>query len=128
MRKWKNHFVNPNNNEDPFYDMFEDWALIESSFAQQYGIRLRREEMSWDEFCTLLSGLKPDTPLGSIVSIRSETDKDILKHFTKEQHRIRNEWKRKHIKVVTNKEEYNQSMKMFEQMFANLSKVGGQNG
>lgn len=95
MRKQKNDFANPTNKEDPFYDIFEDWTLIESSFAQQYGIRLRKEEMSWDEFSSLLSGLKPDTPLGNIVSIRSETNKDILKHFTKEQ---------KKLEVIGNKE------------------------
>ncbi len=49
--------------------------------------------MSWGEFCTLLAGIMPETPLGQIVSIRSEDDKETLKHFTPEQHRIRNEWR-----------------------------------
>nr|DAY85575.1 MAG TPA: Guanine nucleotide exchange factor synembryn [Caudoviricetes sp.] len=35
----------------------------------------------------------PETPLGQIVSIRSEEDKDMLKNFTKEQHKIRNDWR-----------------------------------
>lgn len=48
--------------------------------------------MPWQEFIDLLSGLGPDTPLGRIVSIRLEDDDDILKYFTKDQHRIRNEW------------------------------------
>lgn len=48
--------------------------------------------MKWLEFKQLLSGLGPDTVLGRIVSIRAEDDKDILKHFSREQHRIRNEW------------------------------------
>lgn len=51
--------------------------------------------MDWGEFCTLLKGIMYKTPLGQVVSIRSEEDKDILKNFTKEQHRIRNEWKTK---------------------------------
>ena len=60
----------------------------------QYGIRLRNErEMSCSEFQPLLIGIMPKTPLGQIVSIRSEEDKEILKNFTKEQHRIRNEWR-----------------------------------
>jgi len=60
----------------------------------QYGIRLRNEpEMSWSEFQTLLIGIMPKTPLGQIVSIRSEEDKEMLKNFTEEQHRIRNEWR-----------------------------------
>lgn len=127
MRKQKNSFATPRN-DDPFYDIFEDWSLIESSFAQQYGIRLRREnDMSWDEFCTLLSGLKPDTPLGNIVSIRSETDKNVLKHFTTQQKKIRADWQRRKAKKVkiTDMNKYNQDMKMFEKMFESLAKAGG---
>lgn len=59
----------------------------------QYGIRIRNDDMSWNEFCTLLTGIMPETPLGQIVSIRSEENKDILKNFTKEQHEIRNNWR-----------------------------------
>ncbi len=51
--------------------------------------------MSWSEFCTLLSGLSPDTPLGRIVSIRAEKDPKVLKNFTKEQQKIRNDWQRR---------------------------------
>lgn len=72
--------------------MFEDWDLIEASFAQQYGIRLRREVMCWNEFCTLLSGIGHETPLGNIVSIRSEKDPEKLKNFGPEQNRIRREY------------------------------------
>lgn len=42
----------------------------------------------------------PETPLGQVVSIRAETDKDILKNFTEEQHRIRNEWRNRIPKAV----------------------------
>ena len=63
--------------------------MIEASFNKQYGIRLRNEpDMSWDEFCTLLAGLMADTPLGQVVTIRSEDDKEVLKNFTKEQHEM----------------------------------------
>ena len=48
--------------------------------------------MSWGEFCSLLSGLMPDTPLGQIVGIRSEKDPKKIKNFTKEQRKIRNDW------------------------------------
>lgn len=79
-----------------WYDLVDDWELIESSFATQYNLRFKDLcEMSWNEFSTLLSGIMYKTPLGQVVSIRSEEDKDILKNFTKEQHRIRNEWKSK---------------------------------
>lgn len=57
--------------------------------------------MKWDEFQSLLVGISPDTALGRVVSIRSETDREHLKHFTKEQRRIRNEWLNKRAKKVT---------------------------
>lgn len=80
--------------------------MILSSFQSQYGIRLTKEinEMKWDEFKDLISGLGPDTPLGRVVQIRSEDDPDILKHFTKEQSRIRNEWREHAAKNVSEKE------------------------
>lgn len=57
--------------------------------------------MRWDEFCALLSGLGPETPLGRIVQIRAENDKEILKHFTKDQRRIRNEWRGRKAQSVS---------------------------
>ncbi len=71
--------------------------------------------MSWSEFSTLLAGLMPDTPLGQIVSIRSENDKEMLKHFTPEQHRIRNEWKgRQAREMMANPETAAQMVKAFQ--------------
>ena len=87
-------FAQSETSSNDWYDLYEDWDLIDASFAKQYGIRLRNEpEMSWSEFSTLLAGIMPETPLGQIVSIRSEDDKETLKHFTPDQHRIRNEWR-----------------------------------
>lgn len=51
--------------------------------------------MKWDEFRALLVGISPESPLGRIVSIRAETDKDILKHFNPEQKRIHSEWQKR---------------------------------
>lgn len=48
--------------------------------------------MSWEEFKQMLSGISPETPLGRIVSIRSETERDILKRYNSEQRRIHSEW------------------------------------
>lgn len=121
MRKWKNDFKTVNNNET-WYDLIDDYELIDSSFTKQYGIRLRYEDnMPWDEFITLLGGLDHETPLGRIVSIRSENDKEVLKNFTKEQMRIRNEWRRKSSKEIT-KESYDKAMSNFESMFLSMVK------
>ena len=95
--------------------------MIESSFAMQYNIRLRYDDMSWNEFCTLLSGIMPKTPLGQVVSIRSEEDKDILKHFSKEQHDIRNRWRSRHSAVedMSDKEKEESIIKL-QEMFKNV--------
>ncbi|MCC3668036.1 Gp15 family bacteriophage protein [Terrisporobacter mayombei] len=108
--------------ENKWYDLFEDWELIEASFLTQYGIRLRLvDDMSWNEFCTLLSGIMTKTPLGQIVSIRAEEDKDILNNFTEEQHKIRNEWRnRNNTTIEMTDEEKAQKIKEFEQMMASM--------
>ena len=51
--------------------------------------------MSWDEFCDLLAGLDPETPLGRMIRIRTENDEGVLEHFTPEMRSIRNEWQKK---------------------------------
>lgn len=110
---WRNDF---SKDTEDFYDLYEDYDLIEASFAQQYGIRLRQEEdMSWSEFCTLLSGLLPDTPLGRIVSIRAEKDPKVLKNFSADQKKIRNEWqRRKYQKLKEDPVAYQRYMEAFQ--------------
>lgn len=66
-----------------------------ASFRSQYGIRLATDlpKMKWREFAAYMSGLDGKTPLGRIISIRAEEDKDILRQFTPEQKRIRSDWR-----------------------------------
>lgn len=74
--------------------------------------------MSWAEFSTLLAGLMPKTPLGQIVSIRSEEDKNMLKHFTKEQKRIREEWRSRNNSVANlTDEEKSQAIREVQELF-----------
>lgn len=119
MKKWvKKKWSDFNKKKNKqWYDLIEDWELIDSSFTAQYGIRLRNEpDMTWDEFCTLLSGIMPKTPLGQIVSIRSEEDEEMLKSFTKEQHKIRDEWRSKQLEEMTD-EEKEQQIKEIQELF-----------
>lgn len=86
----------------------------------QYNIRLiEAEDMDWKEFCTLLSGIMPKTPLGQIVSIRSEEDKDVLKQFSKAQHEIRNSWRSRYnpTKGMTEVEKV-KAVKEIQELFA----------
>ena len=79
-------------------------------------------DMSWNEFCTLLIGIMPKTPLGQIVSIRAEEDKDILKNFTDDQHRIRNEWRNRNNPIINDMtdEEKEKQIKEFEKIMASM--------
>lgn len=111
---------------DPYYDLIDDFDLIVSSFQTQYGIRLSREldDMKWDEFRDFVSGLNDKTPLGRIVAIRSETDKEVLKHFSREEHRIRNQWRRKQAGEVT-QDQVAQMLEGLKQGFMEMA--GGKN-
>lgn len=111
--------------DDPYYDIVEDYDLIVASFSAQYGIRMYTKEfkeMKWVEFRALLAGLGADTPLGKIIAIRSEEDKDVLETFSDYQRRIRNEWRARKAKEVT--EEQLESM-LEELKAAFIQRAGG---
>ena len=112
---------------DPYYDLIDDFGLIVSSFQSQYGIRLSKElkTMKWDEFKDLLAGISPDTVLGRIVSIRAEDRKEVLEHFTPEQHRIRSEWKSKRAKYIAEKTDHNEMDAAIEGIKQALLKMAG---
>lgn len=87
---------------EPFYSLTEDFDLIIASFQQQYGIRLSKDlrEMKGPEFVALLKGLDSKTPLGRVVSVRAEEDREIIKNFSSYEKKIHTEWKRKRAKKV----------------------------
>lgn len=88
----------------------------------QYGLRIRTKEfetVSWDEFRSLLAGLSPETPLGRVVAIRSETDDNVIKHFTTDQRRIYDSWRKHQMERMT-PEAYDREMEGLERMFAAL--------
>ena len=79
--------------------------------------------MPWNEFCSYLAGIMPDTPLGNIVQIRSEEDENILKGFSKEQKAIRTKWRTRMAKAKS-KQEVDEAILFFQNMFKELSKGG----
>ena len=114
--------------DDPYYDLFGDWDLIVASFLTQYGLRIRTKEfetVSWDEFKALLAGLAPETPLGRIVAIRSEDDKNVIKHFSSEQRRIYDEWNQRRAGKI-DQETFEKEMAGLERMFAAMFGGGDQ--
>lgn len=97
-----------------------------ASFRKQYGIRIKSEEfgsMPWDEFCDLMSGLDAETPLGRIIGIRLETDEDVLKSYTPDMNRIRNEWKGRQAKQMS-QEQVDSFLGSMEKVFAQMAGYG----
>ena len=86
----------------------DDYELIEASFLSQYGIRLKTTELQFDEFLNLTSCLMPESPLGQIVAIRSETDAEVISNFTDAQKQIHSEWAQRD--VLSNEQKYRESM------------------
>lgn len=115
-RRWKNDFKNQSNSE-AWYDFEEDWELIASSLKTQYGYSIRKEieNMSWAELSSDISGLMGDTPLGNIVQIRSEDDRERLKNFTQDQKNIRWKYRMKMAQNVDQEE--------FKKVIADLQKA-----
>lgn len=86
--------------------------------------------MVWPEFCTLVGGLMPDTPLGQIVGIRAETDGETIKNFTSDQRKIYNTWQNKMASVRLEDEsklddDMKNLSKMLNGMFGKGGKVNG---
>jgi hypothetical protein len=121
MRKQRHDFQNKHDSRD-YYDLREDWGLVEASIAKQYGIRIRQHtDMSWPEFCTLVSGLMPDTPLGQIVSIRAEIDSKVIKNFNSDQKKIYNDWRlRQANKQLEDTNKLDKDIANLEKMFASM--------
>lgn len=105
---------------ETWFDIIDDWDLIEASFAIQYPqVKIpadnEEDDITRDRFVILLSGIMPDTPLGNIIRIRSETDPEVIKHMTPGQRRIRDEWlsKKRHEKYDNMTEE--EKLKLIEE-------------
>ena len=97
--KRKNDFGKQSSSNEQYYDLYDDWELIEASLATQYGIRMSQSgDMPWKEFTTLIAGLMPDTPLGSIVAIRAEKDQKAIKNFSPAQRKIYRDWQTRQAK------------------------------
>jgi len=59
-----------------------------------------------------------DTPLGQVVLIRKESDRNRLKNFTKYEHRIRNEWQTFRAGQKSEKKSAESYAVDFEKMFS----------
>ena len=67
----------------------------------------------------MIAGIDPETPLGRIVAIRAETDKNVIKNFNRDQKRIYDAWRNRKAETMR-PETYDHEMKELEKMFADL--------
>ena len=67
-----------------------------------------------------MTGLDGKTPLGRIISIRAEEDREVLKHFSPEQKRIRSEWRRRKAKKMS-AQDTQTAIETFKRMFIQLA-------
>ncbi len=106
-----------------WYSITDDLDLIVASFQEQYGIRLYRElkTMSGAEFCAMIRGIGPETPLGRIVSIRAEKDPEVIKNWGPEERRIHNEWRNKQAKR-TSKKSTEEALSFFKEAFISMAR------
>ncbi len=88
----------------------------------QYGIRLKETDMDEDEFFDLLAGLNETTALIKVAQIRSETDKEMLKHYTPEMKKIRQDWLNRFKDDDANKEQIDNNFKTIFNAFKAMSK------
>ena len=90
--------------------------------AKQYGLLpSAQEELPYTEWLLLVSGLMEDTPLGQVVLIRKENNRERLKHFTQHEHHIRNEWRNFRAKQkLSSIQKPEEIAAHFEKMFAKM--------
>ena len=73
--------------------------------------------MPWGEFCDLMTGIGDDTPLGRVVRIRTETDREAIRNMTPGQRRMRADWQRQRAEART-KDERATFLRQMQEAFA----------
>lgn len=79
---------------ESWYDPEYDRKLVEQSIAKQYHILPSEQgELSYSDWALLVSGIMEDTPLGQVVLIRKENNREHIKKFSSYERKIYNEWR-----------------------------------
>lgn len=128
-RKSRNDFIQKRSKfDETFYDLEFDRELIVQSIAKQYHILpSEQENLHYSDWYRLVAGLMDDTPLGRIVAVRAEDDKDRIKHFGAYEKRVRSEWRAfrdSQISAEFSRVEKKNVAEYFEQIFKNM--LGGE--
>ncbi|HJI26054.1 MAG TPA: Gp15 family bacteriophage protein [Oscillospiraceae bacterium] len=94
------------------------------SIAKQYNILpSEQENLHYSDWYRLVAGLMHDTPLGQIVRIRSEDNKDIIKNFDRYEKQIRSEWtafRSQKAKETFTEQDKLETARYFERLFKGM--------
>lgn len=109
-------------NNDIFYDIYEDWAVIDNDFKRDHNCSLQEalETTNWESFSLMLSTLDPNRSMFyHIINIRSEKDNVKISKFTPQERKIYLGWKKRHPvkKIEKSKEQIEQECNDFLSMF-----------
>lgn len=126
-RIWRNDFRKIHDKFiETWYDTEFDKDIIAQSIAKQYHILpSEQEQLHYSDWYQLVAGLMPDTPLGRVVSIRSETDDEIIKSFGEFEKRVRLKWnafRSSKLQIETTDEDKLVIAEHFNKMFAKMFK------
>ena len=89
---------------------------------KEYGVAPREYgTITFQEFKALLAGMGPNTALGRVVSIRSETDQEIIRGFSGDQLRIYSTWQNRMAENVK-EQNLNDFLDNMLAMFTNMGK------
>ena len=110
--------------EESWYDLDYDRELIIQSIAKQYNILpSEQENLHYSDWYRLVAGLMHDTPLGQIVRIRSEDNKDIIKNFDRYEKQIRSEWtafRNQKARETFTEQDKLETVRYFERLFKGM--------
>lgn len=98
-----------------------DAVLIEQSIATQYGILPAAQgELPYPEWAKLVGGLMDSTPLGRVVAVRAEQNRDVIAKMSPWQRKIRSDWQAFQAKKAVKKppEDLRRQMDNLERMLA----------
>ncbi len=102
-------------NNELYYDLEEDWDIIDCDFRRVHRVSLRDaiidENSTWPLFTSQLQSLGSESLLYYYVSIRSERDPVKIRKFNSAERKIYLDWKKKHSELKIQDEK---SQKLYE--------------
>lgn len=123
--------IHPQNNEEIYYDINDDFYTISVDFRRQYDRSLQDvlndDDVIWPEFLRMLSGLDERSQLVNLIRIRSEKDPTKIKKFNSWERKQYLDWRKKHPQKVRIQSK-DEAIKKTDMFFEALKRAQKQQG